>query len=407
MNPLLDRLQPYPFERLARLKAGLTPPAHLDHIALSMGEPQHPTPDLIKDALANHLASLTQYPATKGLLELRCVIAKWLTRRFKLPAEAIDPEHQILPCSGTREALFALAQALIDPTRAARVVMPNPFYQIYEGAALLAGGTPTFLQTTRETDYLPDFDAVPDALWNECQLVYLCSPGNPTGAILPATGMAKLMNLAEKFDFVVASDECYSELYMDENNPPQGLLEVAHSMGNTDFKRCIVFHSLSKRSNAPGLRSGFIAGDKALMSPFLRYRTYHGAALSIPVQYASMAAWGDEQHVIANRALYREKFKHVAEILGHVMTIKLPPAGFYLWPDIGGDDQRFARDLFAQEHVTILPGSFLSREAQGLNPGHSHVRLALVAPLDQCREAAHRITRFVLSNPSFQTSTCH
>ena len=350
MNPLLDRLQPYPFERLARLKAGLTPPSHLDHIALSMGEPQHPTPDLIKEALAHHLDSLTQYPATKGLLELRAVIAEWLCRRFKLPTGAIDPEHQILPCSGTREALF---------------------------------------------------DAVPDAIWNECQLVYLCSPGNPTGAILPATEMAKLLDLAEKFDFVVASDECYSELYNDEQNPPEGLLEVAHGMGNTAFKRCIVFHSLSKRSNAPGLRSGFIAGDADLMTPFLRYRTYHGAALSIPVQHASIAAWCDENHVGANRALYREKFKAVAEILSSVMEIEIPPAGFYLWPDIGGDDQRFARDLFAKEHLTVLPGSFLSREADGMNPGQSHIRLALVAPLDQCLEAAHRITRFIHLNPSF------
>ncbi len=401
MNPLLDRLQPYPFERLARLKAGLTPPSHLDHIALSMGEPQHPTPDLIKEALAHHLDSLTQYPATKGLLELRGAIAEWLCRRFKLPTGAIDPEHQILPCSGTREALFAFAQALIDPTRAARVIMPNPFYQIYEGAALLAGGTPTFLNTTRETGYLPNFDAVPDVIWNECQLVYLCSPGNPTGAILPATEMAKLLDLAEKFDFVVASDECYSELYNDEQNPPEGLLEVAHGMGNTAFKRCIVFHSLSKRSNAPGLRSGFIAGDADLMTPFLRYRTYHGAALSIPVQHASIAAWRDENHVVANRALYREKFKAVAEILSSVMEIEIPPAGFYLWPDIGGDDQRFARDLFAKEHLTVLPGSFLSREADGMNPGQSHIRLALVAPLDQCLEAAHRITRFIHLNPSF------
>lgn len=398
MNPLLDTLQPYPFEKLARLKHGLQPPAGLKHIALSIGEPKHPTPGFIGRTLAEHLGSLTQYPATKGIPELRQGIAGWLSRRFRLPPEAIDPEQHILPCNGTREALFAFAQAVVDPGQRALVLMPNPFYQIYEGAALLAGAQPYFLNTTRDTHFLPDFDNVPEEIWARCQLLYLCSPGNPTGAVLPVETHQKLIERAERFDFIIAADECYSELYHDESAPPPGLLESAWAMGNTAFERCVVFHSLSKRSNAPGLRSGFIAGDAAILSRFLLYRTYHGAALSIPVQQASLAAWRDEAHVEANRELYRQKFAAVTAILAEVLDITVPPASFYLWPRIHGDDGDFARDLFAAKNVTVLPGSYLSRAQFGVNPGRGHIRMALVAPVDECVEAAHRIRDFIQSH---------
>jgi N-succinyldiaminopimelate aminotransferase len=395
MNPLLDTLQPYPFEKLTRLKHGIYPSADLRPIALSIGEPKHPTPDFIGAALSANLSGLTQYPASKGLPELREGIAHWLRRRFELPAGAIDPDRHILPCNGTREALFAFAQAVVDPSRQPLVLMPNPFYQIYEGAALLAGAQPYFLDTTRETDYLPDFGQVPDAIWARCQLLYICSPGNPTGAVLPAESHRRLIELAERHDFIIASDECYSELYQDESTPPPGLLQTAWAMGNSDFRRCVIFHSLSKRSNAPGLRSGFIAGDAEVLRRFLLYRTYHGCALSIPVQKASLAAWNDEDHVVANRELYRRKFSAVSDILADVMDFTVPPAGFYLWPRTPGDDQSFARELFAQTNVTVLPGSYLSRDHDGDDPGRGHVRMALVAPLEECVEAAHRIAEFV------------
>jgi N-succinyldiaminopimelate aminotransferase len=398
MNPLLDTLQPYPFEKLARLQHGLEPPAALKPITLSIGEPQHPTPAFIGRTLTTHLASLTQYPATKGLPALREGIALWLARRFHLPPDAIDPDRHILPCHGTREALFAFAQAVIDPGQRPLVLMPNPFYQIYEGAALLAGAQPYFLNTTRDSDYLPDFDNVPEDIWARCQLLYVCSPGNPTGAVLPAATQRRLIELAERFDFIIAADECYSELYGDESAPPPGLLETAWAMGNTAFGRCVAFHSLSKRSNAPGLRSGFVAGDAAILSRFLLYRTYHGAALSVPVQQASLAAWRDEAHVIVNRELYRQKFSAVSAILAGALDIRVPPAGFYLWPRIPGDDQDFARGLFAEKNVTVLPGSYLSRDYFGVNPGRGHVRLALVPPLADCVDAALRIRDFVQSH---------
>ncbi|MFM8442293.1 MAG: succinyldiaminopimelate transaminase [Methylococcus sp.] len=399
MNPLLDTLQPYPFEKLARLKQGIQPPAGFQPIALSIGEPKHPTPDFIGATLCANLGGLTQYPATKGLPELREGIAGWLTRRFELPADAIDPDRHILPCNGTREALFAFAQAVIDPASAPLVVMPNPFYQIYEGAALLAGAQPYFLNTTAATGYLPDFDAVPSTVWERCQLLYICSPGNPTGAVLPAETLSRLIELAERHDFIIASDECYSELYQDESSPPPGLLQAAWALGHTGFRRCVVFHSLSKRSNAPGLRSGFIAGDPEVLARFLLYRTYQGCALSVPVQQASLAAWRDEAHVVANRDLYRRKFAAVSELLAGVLDFTVPPAGFYLWPRTPDDDQDFARNLFARTNVTVLPGSYLSREHDGLNPGQDHVRMALVAPLEECVEAARRILDFLRSPP--------
>lgn len=398
MNPHLQTLQPYPFEKLAQLKQGLTPPATKPHIALSIGEPQHPTPSLIVDALVSRLAGLTNYPATKGIPELRQAIAAWLERRFVLPQGAVDPERQVLPCAGTREALFSFAQCVIDPSRQPVVAMPNPFYQIYEGAALLAGTEPYFLNTTRETGYLPDFDSVPTSVWARCQLLYICSPGNPTGAVMDAATQQKLIELSSRYGFIIASDECYSELYADEATPPPGLLQTAYAMGNTQFERCVVFHSLSKRSNAPGLRSGFVAGDAEILKQYLLYRTYHGCALSLPVQHASLAAWSDESHVVANRELYRRKFAAVYDIVKDVLDVAIPPAGFYLWPRMPGDEQVFARELFARQNVTVLPGSYLSREAHGLNPGRNHVRMALVAPLDECVDAAHRIAEFVATS---------
>jgi len=397
MNPNLQKLQPYPFEKLARLKQGLQAPSDKPHIALSIGEPQHPTPHFISEALIAHLHGLTNYPATKGIPKLRQTIAQWLSNRFRLPISTVDPERHILPVAGTREALFSFAQCVVDAGEKPLVLMPNPFYQIYEGAALLAGAEPHFLNATRETGYLPDFDAVPDSIWARCKLLYICSPGNPSGAVINAATQEKLVRLAERFGFVIASDECYCELYADEANPPPGLLQTAHAMGNADFKNCVVFHSLSKRSNAPGLRSGFVAGDAEILGKYLLYRTYHGCAMSLPVQHASIAAWRDEAHVKENRAIYRNKFAAVHEILNEVLDVAMPPAGFYLWPRTPIAGETFARDLFADQNVTVLPGSYLSRESGGVDPGRDHVRLALVAPLEECVEAALRIKEFVQS----------
>lgn len=401
MNPDLNYLQPYPFEKLRDLKAGISPPADKSPIALSVGEPKHSPPGFVLEEMIAHLHSLENYPITKGTLSLRTACVEWLTRRFGIQSEHLDPEQHVLPVNGTREALFAFAQAVIDRTKDALVIMPNPFYQIYEGAAFLAGAEPWFLNTTTETNFLPDFDNVPDDVWNRCQLVYLCSPGNPTGAVVDESSLRKLIQLADEHDFVIASDECYSEIYFDENNPPAGLLEVAEKMGRYDFNRCVIFHSLSKRSNLPGLRSGFVAGDANILAKFLHYRTYHGCAMPPPIQTASIKAWGDEQHVIENRRLYREKFDAVLNILSPVMKVQKPQASFYLWPvtpDINGkNDQDFARELFAQQNVTVVPGSFLSREAQGINPGHNRVRMALVAPIDECIDAAQRIRCYVES----------
>lgn len=395
MNPKLASLHPYPFEKLADLKRGLVPPGDKPHIAMSIGEPQHPTPHFIAEALLQHLHGLSAYPTTKGIVELRRAISAWLERRFMLGAGAVDPERQVLPVNGTREALFAFAQAVIDPVEKPLVLMPNPFYQIYEGAAILAGGEPYFLNTTAASGFLPDFDAVSESVWRRCRLVYVCSPGNPTGAVMGADQQKQLLELAEKYDFVVASDECYSELYADEAGPPPGLLQTALSMGNKEFRRCVVFHSLSKRSNAPGLRSGFVAGNAEILARFLLYRTYHGCAMSLPVQRASEKAWSDEAHVRDNRVLYRQKFEAVASVLGGVLDMAVPSAGFYLWPRTPIGDRAFAAGLFEAQNVTALPGSFLSRESGGINPGAGHVRIALVAPLEECVEAAYRIKQFV------------
>jgi N-succinyldiaminopimelate aminotransferase len=397
MNPDLDKLHPYPFEKLATLKAGLEPPADRPHIALSIGEPRHAAPARVVDQLRQALDGVSRYPLTRGEPELRSAIGRWLVQRFDLPATSLDPETQVLPVNGTREALFAFAQAVVDRSRPASVLMPNPFYQIYEGAALLAGAEPVYLNTTAANGFVPDFDAVSADTWQRCQLLYLCSPGNPTGAVIDQPMLQKLIRLAEQHDFIIAADECYSEIYFDEARPPVGLLQAAAAMGHSDYRRCVVFHSLSKRSNLPGLRSGFVAGDAEVLRRFLKYRTYHGCAMPPHHQLASRHAWLDERHVVENRARYRAKFDAVLKILQPVLKVERPAAGFYLWPETPVDDTVFARDLFASQNVTVLPGSFLSREVDGVNPGHNRVRMALVAELYECIEAAQRIRNYLES----------
>ncbi|WP_053980287.1 succinyldiaminopimelate transaminase [Marinagarivorans algicola] len=397
MNPALNALQPYPFEKLAALKAGITPPAHLEHIALSIGEPKHTPPDFALEAISSNLKALTQYPSTKGLPELRSTISRWASARFHLQ-HTLDSDSQVLPVAGTREALFAFTQAVIDRTqKAPKVLMPNPFYQIYEGAAILAGAEPVFLDCTAHNGFLPDLDSVSPSTWQDCQLLFLCSPGNPTGTVMSEAYLAKALDLAEQYDFIIASDECYSELYFDEEHPPIGLLQACSHSGRHNFKRAVVFHSLSKRSNLPGLRSGFIAGDADILATFLKYRTYHGCALSIPTQLASIAAWQDEAHVKANRDLYRQKFTQVTRILNPVLPVTIPQASFYLWPQTPINDTDFAQGLFAQQNITVLPGQYLARTGVAGNPGAGHIRMALVAPVVQCIEAAQRIKDFIES----------
>jgi N-succinyldiaminopimelate aminotransferase len=395
MNPDLDRLQPYPFQKLAELKGGITPPADREHIALSIGEPGHPAPAFIAEALSSHLHGLARYPLTRGEDALREAVAAWAVRRFDLPADSLDPARHVLPVNGTREALFALAQCVVDRGHRPLVVMPNPFYQIYEGAALLAGAEPHYLNLTAQNRFLPDLEAVPASVWARCQLLYLCSPGNPGGAVMDEASLRHAIELAERHDFVIAADECYSEIHFPGSTPPPGLLGAAARMGNSGYRRCVMFHSLSKRSNVPGLRSGFVAGDAGILERFHLYRTYHGCSMAPPTQAASRAAWSDETHVEENRRLYARKFDAMLEILGDVLNVQRPDAGFYLWPETPVDDGRFARELFARENVTVLPGSYLSRSTDGGNPGANRVRMALVVPLDECIEAAGRIRRFV------------
>lgn len=397
MNPNLSQLQPYPFERLAKLFDGITAPQGLQPIALSIGEPRHATPAFITEEVITHLHGLSRYPLTRGIAELREAITQWLTTRFSLPATSLDPERHVLPVNGTREALFAFAQCVIDPRDQPLVIMPNPFYQIYEGAALLAGATPWFTNTTRASGFLPDFEAVAASTWERCQLLYICTPGNPTGAVIPTETLQRLIELADTHDFIIASDECYSEIYMDDAPPPVGLLQAAAAMGRDDYRRCVVFHSLSKRSNAPGLRSGFVAGDAAVMKQFLRYRTYHGCAMPPATQMASIRAWQDETHVADNRHLYTQKFRAALEILGPVLDVGAADAGFYLWAHTPWADTDFARELYAQQHVSVLPGSYLSRTSGGINPGSDYVRMALVAPVEDCIEAAERIKSYIVS----------
>jgi len=395
MNSDLNTLQPYPFEKLKALKAQVNPPEGLAHIALSIGEPKHTPPEFVLESLKANLDKIAVYPTTKGLPELREAISVWASKRFHLQADSLSPENNVLPVCGTREALFAFTQAIIDRERSPLVISPNPFYQIYEGAALLAGAELLYLNCDKDNQYLPNFDAVSDEEWQRCQLVFLCTPGNPTGAVASLEQLKQLIQLADKHDFTIVSDECYSELYFDEANPPPGLLQACAELGRHDFARCAVFHSLSKRSNLPGLRSGFVAGDGRIMEKFLLYRTYHGCAMPVATQIASIAAWQDESHVKANRDLYREKFAAVLEILDGCLEVSKPDASFYLWPQTPIADTDFAQQLFAQENITVLPGRYIARDTPDGNAGLNYVRLALVAPLAQCIEAAHRIKRFV------------
>ena len=396
MNHALSHLQPYPFEKLRALLAGVSP-ADKPAISLSIGEPKHRSPSFVAEALAHNLDKMAVYPTTLGVPALRQAIAAWCERRFRVPQGWLNADRHVLPVNGTREALFAFTQTVVERSANGLVVSPNPFYQIYEGAALLAGATPHYLPCEAELGFNPDFDAVPAEVWQRTQILFLCSPGNPTGALLPIETLKKLIALADEHDFVIASDECYSELYFDEQNPPAGLLTACAELGRQDFKRCVVFHSLSKRSNLPGLRSGFVAGDAEILQAFLLYRTYHGCAMPVQTQLASIAAWEDEVHVRANRAMYREKFDAVLDILSPVLDVQRPDGSFYLWPNVGGDDALFTRDLFAEQNVHVVPGSYLSREVNGENPGAGRVRMALVAPLTECIEGAQRIKAFVQS----------
>jgi N-succinyldiaminopimelate aminotransferase len=401
MNPLMSTLQPYPFERLKELFSTVTPNSAYAPISLGIGEPRHATPQLVLDALAGATQALAAYPATAGLPQLRQACAGWVKRRYALD---VDAATQVLPVNGSREALFAFAQTVVDPTRAgATVVCPNPFYQIYEGAALLSGATPFYVPSDPALNFNVNWDTVPAEVWAKTQLLFVCSPGNPTGAVMPLSDWQKLFELSDKYGFVIASDECYSEIYF-RDEPPLGGLEAAVKLGRADFKNLVAFTSLSKRSNVPGMRSGFVAGDANILKQFLLYRTYHGSAMSGMVQAASVAAWNDEAHVVANRAMYREKFAAVTPLLAEVLDVRLPDAGFYLWAAVpGGDDVAFARDLLAQYNVTVLPGSYLARDSQGVagakrfNPGAGRIRMALVAETAECLEAAQRIVQFTKS----------
>jgi N-succinyldiaminopimelate aminotransferase len=403
MNPLLARLHPYPFERLKELTRGIVPSAAHTPISLGIGEPRHATPKLIEEALVQALPGLSSYPATAGEPALREAFAGWLQRRYGV---SLDPFTQTLPVNGSREALFALAQTVIDPTRrGATVVSPNPFYQIYEGAALLAGARTAFANSDPARNFAADWSQIDAATWQRTQLLYVCSPGNPTGAVMPLDEWKRLFELSDRHGFVIASDECYSEIYF-RDEPPLGSLQAARLLGRDDYRNLVAFTSLSKRSNVPGLRSGFVAGDAALLKAFLLYRTYHGSAMSLLVQRASLAAWNDEAHVQANREVYRSKFAQVTPRLAEVMQVQLPDAGFYLWAAVpnragqagpAGDDVDFAMQLLAQYNVTVLPGSLLAREAHGHNPGAGRIRMALVAGTDECVEAARRIHQFTLS----------
>ncbi|WP_310450030.1 succinyldiaminopimelate transaminase [Sulfuritalea sp.] len=400
MNPDLARLQPYPFEKLRQLFAGVSPAPTLGEIKLSIGEPQHPTPPFIQRALADNLAGLANYPTTQGSEALRQAIAGWIARRYGVPAP--DAATQVVPVNGSREALFAFAQTVIDRSRhrgngGAKVVCPNPFYQIYEGAALLAGAEPIYLNTLPHNDFDMDWASLPQSTWREVQLVYVCSPANPTGKVMDLAAWKALFELSDRHGFVIASDECYSEIYFDESRPPLGSLTAAAQLGRADYRNLVAFSSLSKRSNVPGLRSGFVAGDAAVLKQFLLYRTYHGGAMNPAVQAASIAAWGDEAHVRDNRRMYAEKFHEVTPLIARHLDCRVPDAGFYLWARTPIADTEFARELLRQKNVVVLPGSYLAREANGINPGADFIRIALVAPHQECLEAARRINDFCLS----------
>ena len=395
MNPRLDQLRLYPFERLARLLEGVETRANDSPVAWSAGEPKHRAPDFVVQAFADEgfiRKGLGAYPPTKGLPELRAAIAGFLERRYNLPSPP-DPERHILPVVGTREALFAFGQAVIDAADPGLTLMPNPFYQIYEGTALLAGSQPHYLNCTQENGFLPDLAAVPSQVWQRCRLIYICTPGNPTGTVMPVEMLQQLIQLSDEYGFVIASDECYSEIYQDEAQPPPGLLEAAARLGRQDYRNCVAFNSLSKRSNLPGLRSGYVAGDPELIAAFFKYRTYHGSAMPVHHQLASIAAWQDEDHVVANRAIYREKFARVTEILRDCWPVEAPPASFYLWPETPVSDEEFTVRLLREANIKVLPGSYLSRDTAEGNPGANRVRIALVATLEECEDAALRLQR--------------
>jgi len=391
VNPRLQSLQPYPFEKLRSLFEGVKPNPGLAHISLGIGEPRHPTPELIKRALSENLAKLATYPPTAGGDALRQAIAEWLVRRYRL--RSIDWKTEVLPVNGSREALFAFAQTVVDPRGDAVVVCPNPFYQIYEGAALLAGARPHYVNTTADRGFAADYASIPQEVWRRTQLLYVCSPGNPTGKVLSLAEWREIFVLADRHGFIVASDECYSEIYFDEVAPPLGALQAAAQLGR-GFERLVMFSSLSKRSNVPGMRSGFVAGDAAVLKAFLLYRTYHGGAMNPAIQEASVAAWNDEYHVRENRRKYAEKFARVTPIVQTAVEVEHPDAGFYLWVRTPIEDTEFARRLYAEQHLTVLPGSFLARESNGVNPGANYVRMALVAETGECLEAARRIVQF-------------
>ena len=396
MNPDLDRLQPYPFEKLRGLFKDTTPNPALSAIALAIGEPKHPTPPLIIDALADNLGGLARYPLTLGSESLRATIAAWLKRRYDL--NQIDPHTQVVPTLGSREAIFSLAQTIIDRGKpGATVICPNPFYQIYEGAALLAGATPYFINNVADNNFRYDVSAVPEAVWARTQLVYACSPANPTGKVMSLEEWEQLFNLSDRYGFVIVSDECYSEIYLDNANPPLGALEAAQALGLDGYARLVAMGSLSKRSNVPGMRSGYAVGDAAILKQFTLYRTYHGSAMGPAVQAASEVAWKDEAHVIENRRLYREKFRAFYDIVHPVLPLVMPDASFYFWVKTPIADTEFARRLYQDQHLTVLAGSYLGRVAHGINPGENYVRLAMVSPLNECIEAAHRITNFIQS----------
>jgi len=394
MNPRLDTLQPYPFEKLRALLAQSNPAASgLRPINLSIGEPKHPAPECVKTAIIEGLDGLSVYPPTKGDPKLRQAISAWIGRRYDIPCP--DPETQILPALGSREALFAFGQVILDDTKDGLVVCPNPFYQIYEGAALLGGATPYYVNSDPAKNFRCDWSTVPHEVWARTQLLFVCSPGNPAGNVMPLSDWKILFELSDRYNFVIASDECYSEIFLDETNPPLGGMQAAYQLGRTDFQNLMSFSSLSKRSNVPGMRSGFVAGDAKLIAKFLLYRTYHGSALSPVVSTASIAAWNDEEHVIENRAQYRAKFDAVLPILQSVLNVERPDASFYLWAGTPGPDAEFVRDLLTHTNVTLLPGSYVGRTVEGLNPGMNRIRIALVAPLADCVEGAHRIADFV------------
>jgi N-succinyldiaminopimelate aminotransferase len=396
VNPDLERLQTYPFQKLNTLLEGVAPDPARKLIPLYIGEPKHPTPEFIKRALVDSLDGFASYPLTIGTPELRSAIAGWMKRRYRL--DAVDPATEVIPVTGSREALFAIAQAVVDASRPDPVVVcPNPFYQIYEGAALLAGATPHYLNSLPANRYAFDFDQLPDSIWRRAQLIYVCSPGNPTGYVMPLADWKRLFELSDRYGIVIASDECYSEIYFDEQRPPLGALDAARQLGRTGNSRLVMFSSLSKRSNVPGMRSGFVAGDPAILKKYLLYRTYHGCAMSLPVQQASVAAWNDEAHVVENRRLYREKFAAALAILRPAMEVEMPDAAFYIWLKTPIPDTEFARRLYQEQAVSVLPGSYLGRESAGVNPGSNRVRIALVSSVEECVESARRIRAFVES----------